>query len=102
IPLKTGRLVPDKGWVASDYIGIDQGPILAMIANYRNGFVWEVMKRNQYIQDGLIRAGFTGGWLKEIADRRAAANPAPPAGSAKAATPAKSAKDAQSAPATVQ
>ena len=45
IPLKTGRLVPGEGWVASDYIGIDQGPILAMIANYRNGFVWEVMKK---------------------------------------------------------
>jgi hypothetical protein len=63
IPLKTGRMVPDKGWVASDYIGIDQGPILAMIANYRNGFVWEVMKRNKYIRLGLERAGFTGGWL---------------------------------------
>ena len=46
IPLKTGRVVPGEGWVASDYIGIDQGPILAMIANYRNEFVWNVMKRN--------------------------------------------------------
>ena len=63
IPLKTGRIVPDRGWVASDYIGIDQGPILAMIANYRDGFVWEVMKRNPYIREGLERAGFTGGWL---------------------------------------
>ncbi len=65
IPLKTGRIVPGMGWVASDYIGIDQGPILAMIANYRNGFVWEVMKRNPHIRRGLQRAGFTGGWLAE-------------------------------------
>ncbi len=63
IPLKTGRLVPGEGWVASDYIGIDQGPILAMIANYRNGFVWETMKKNPHIRNGLERAGFKGGWL---------------------------------------
>ncbi|HET6397281.1 MAG TPA: glucoamylase family protein [Pseudoxanthomonas sp.] len=63
IPLKTGRLVPGKGWVASDYIGIDQGPILAMIANYRNEFVWSVMKKSPYIRKGLERAGFRGGWL---------------------------------------
>lgn len=63
IPLKTGRLIPDRGWVASDYIAIDQGPILAMIANYRNEFVWDVMKKNPYIRKGLERAGFSGGWL---------------------------------------
>lgn len=63
IPLKTGRLVPGKGWVASDYIGIDQGPILTMIANYRNEFVWNVIRRDPYIRTGLERAGFTGGWL---------------------------------------
>ncbi|ASL00781.1 glucoamylase family protein [Xanthomonas citri] len=63
IPLKTGRMVPDRGWVASDYIAIDQGPILAMIANYQNEFVWNVMKKNPYIRAGLERAGFTGGWL---------------------------------------
>ncbi|ALN86206.1 glucoamylase family protein [Lysobacter capsici] len=66
IPLKTGRLVPDHGWVASDYIGIDQGPILAMISNYRNEFVWNVMKRNPYIRSGLERAGFKGGWLTPV------------------------------------
>ncbi|HST44178.1 MAG TPA: glucoamylase family protein [Luteimonas sp.] len=65
VPLKTGRIVPDRGWVASDYIGIDQGPILAMIANYRNGFVWDVMKRNPHVRNGLVRAGFTGGWLAQ-------------------------------------
>ena len=63
VPLKTGRLIPGRGWVASDYIAIDQGPILAMIANYRNNFVWDVMKKNEHIRRGLERAGFTGGWL---------------------------------------
>ncbi|UHQ21616.1 hypothetical protein LVB77_13105 [Lysobacter sp. 5GHs7-4] len=77
IPLKTGRVVPNKGWVASDYIGIDQGPILAMIANYRNDFVWNVMKRNPYIRSGLERAGFKGGWL-EPAKTQADGKPAQP------------------------
>src|SRR5690606_27370338 len=78
IPLKTGRIVPGKGWVASDYIGIDQGPILAMIANYRNGFVWSVMKKNPYIRDGLKKAGFEGGWLdSDAAQAPQAAQAAP-------------------------
>ncbi|ALN58130.1 hypothetical protein GLE_2782 [Lysobacter enzymogenes] len=68
IPLKTGRLVPNQGWVSSDYIGIDQGPILTMISNYRNEFVWNVMKRNAYIRTGLERAGFKGGWLAPAQD----------------------------------
>jgi hypothetical protein len=51
------------GWFDKDYLGIDQGPIALMIENYRNGFVWEVMKKNKYIIAGLKRAGFTGGWL---------------------------------------
>ncbi len=73
VPLKTGRIVPGLGWVASDYIGIDQGPILAMIANYRNGFVWNLMRRSPYIQEGLRRAGFSGGWLDELAAQEAGA-----------------------------
>ncbi len=63
VPLWTGRVVPEKGWVASDYLAIDQGPILTMIANYRDDFVWKVMKRNPHIRAGLERAGFRGGWL---------------------------------------
>jgi hypothetical protein len=67
VPLKTGQMIPGFGWVASDYIGIDEGPIIAMIENYRNDFVWNVMKKNPYIRKGLQRAGFTGGWLDEAA-----------------------------------
>ena len=53
-----------NGWFDHDYLGIDQGPIVLMIENYRSGFVWEVMKKNPYIVNGLKRAGFTGGWLE--------------------------------------
>src|SRR3546814_4931008 len=48
IPLKTGRLVPDKGWVASDYIGIDQGPILAMIRSEEHTSELQSLMRISY------------------------------------------------------
>ncbi len=67
VDLKSGRIVPGFGWIADGYIGIDQGPIVLMIENHRNGFVWNVMKRNPYIRKGLERAGFNGGWLEEPA-----------------------------------
>ncbi len=63
VPVAHGRRVPGFGWVAGDYLGIDQGPILAMIENYRSGLVWRVMRANGHVRRGLERAGFTGGWL---------------------------------------
>jgi hypothetical protein len=61
--LRSGHVVPGEGWFDNEYLGIDQGPILLMIENYRSGFVWKVMRKNPYIRRGLERAGFTGGWL---------------------------------------
>jgi hypothetical protein len=63
--LRTGKLVPGVGWVDNVHIGIDQGPILLMIENYRSDFVWKTMKKNPYLRKGLERAGFTGGWLDQ-------------------------------------
>ncbi|TAM93463.1 MAG: Tat pathway signal protein [Rhodanobacteraceae bacterium] len=63
VPLRSGYVVPGKGWFDNQYLGIDQGPILLMIENYRSGFVWRVMRRNPHIRRGLERAGFSGGWL---------------------------------------
>jgi hypothetical protein len=60
---KMGKFVPGKGWFDTDYLGIDQGPILAMIENHRTGLVWRLMRGNAYVVLGLRRAGFTGGWL---------------------------------------
>ena len=60
---EVGSVDPVLGWFDVDYLGIDQGPIVLMIENYRTGFVWTVMKRNPHIVRGLQRAGFTGGWL---------------------------------------
>ena len=59
----TGTVDPVHGWVARDYLGIDQGPILLQAANHRSEFVWRVMREVPALRLGLQRAGFTGGWL---------------------------------------
>jgi hypothetical protein len=67
VDLSDGRVDPAFGWIAKDYLGIDQGPILAMISNYRNGLVWDDMRKCIPLRRGLARAGFTGGWLDQEA-----------------------------------
>jgi len=65
-PPKSQSPAPEQspaGWVDPDYLGIDQGPIVAMIENYRSDLVWRVMRGNAYLRRGLERAGFQGGWL---------------------------------------
>jgi hypothetical protein len=51
------------GWVSPWNFGINQGPIILMVENYRSDFLWKLMRRCSYIIDGLRRAGFKGGWL---------------------------------------
>jgi len=60
-----GQVVSGQGWFDIDYLGIDQGPILAMIANYRDDLVWRYMRKSPYVIAGLKRAGFRGGWLDQ-------------------------------------
>jgi len=63
VPLRHGQRVPEFGWVAGDYLGIDQGAMLAMIENYRSELIWRIMRKNPYLRRGLEEAGFSGGWL---------------------------------------
>jgi hypothetical protein len=63
VTLSDGQVLPGFGWVDTDYLGIDQGEIVAMIANYRDDLVWKVTRKNPHLRRGLERAGFTGGWL---------------------------------------
>jgi hypothetical protein len=63
VKVNTGTVDARTGWVAKDYLGIDQGPILLQAANYRDDFLWRHMRRVPAIRRGLERAGFTGGWL---------------------------------------
>ncbi len=45
-------------WYDSDYLGIDQGPILLMIENYRTQSIWSRFMQDPVVQTGLQRAGF--------------------------------------------
>lgn len=45
-------------WFGTDFLGIDQGPLLIMVENFRTGLVWDCMMRDPVIQRGLARLGF--------------------------------------------
>jgi hypothetical protein len=45
-------------WYDTDELGIDQGPIVIMIENYRTQRPWRLFMQNAEIQRGLQQAGF--------------------------------------------
>ena len=45
-------------WVNDDFIGIDQGPMLIMIENFRTGLVWNYVMKDPIIQKGLNVLGY--------------------------------------------
>ena len=51
------------GWLSPWHYGINQGPIVLMIENFRSEWLWRLMRTCPYIVKGLQQAGFTGGWL---------------------------------------
>ncbi|HTL08960.1 MAG TPA: glucoamylase family protein [Chitinophagaceae bacterium] len=51
-------------WYASSYLAIDQGPIVAMIENYRTGLHWKLFMSCPEVQAGLKKLGFQSPWLK--------------------------------------
>ncbi len=59
---RSGRLWR-KTWVSPYHFGINEGPMVLMIENYRSGLIWELMRKCPYIVNGLKLAGFQGGWL---------------------------------------
>ncbi|MEP6946108.1 MAG: glucoamylase family protein [Acidobacteriota bacterium] len=59
-PVRSGN---PFGWVSPWHFGINQGPIVLMIENYRTGSLWKLMQDCPYIANGLRKAGFEGGWL---------------------------------------
>jgi hypothetical protein len=54
---------PTGWWVTPYHFGIDQGPVVLAVENYRTGLIWDIMRRSPPVVTGLRRAGFTGGWL---------------------------------------
>ena len=51
------------GWISPWHYGLNQGPIILMIENYRSGLLWRLMRDCPYISSGLRHAEFSGGWL---------------------------------------
>jgi hypothetical protein len=46
-------------WYPTDYLAIDQGPIVVMIENYRSGLLWELFMSCPEVQGGLNKLGFS-------------------------------------------
>jgi len=47
-----------QNWAAKSHLAIDQGPIIAMIENYRSGLLWKLFMSCPEIQRGLKKLGF--------------------------------------------
>ena len=48
----------DINWFSKSYSAINQGPIVAMIENYRTGQLWSLFMKDPDVQAGLRRLGF--------------------------------------------
>ncbi len=60
---------PMEWWVSPWHFGLNIGPTVLMIENYRSGMVWQLLRNCPFIEKGLRRAGFIGGWLGQAAER---------------------------------
>jgi hypothetical protein len=47
-----------KNWYADSYLAIDEGPIVAMIENYRSGLLWNLFMSCDEVQQGLQKLDF--------------------------------------------
>jgi hypothetical protein len=54
---------PSQYWTSPWHYGLNQGPIVLVIENFRSGLLWRLMRQCPYLVKGLRRAGFSGGWL---------------------------------------
>jgi hypothetical protein len=50
-----------ENWFPQQYLAIDQGPIVAMIENYRSQLLWKLFMQDKDVQNGLAKLGFTIG-----------------------------------------
>lgn len=52
-----------QNWYAKSHLAIDQGPVVAMIENYRTGLLWRLFMSCPEIKTGLKRLEFQSPWL---------------------------------------
>lgn len=48
-----------ENWCPPRYLAIDQGPIVAMIENYRTQLLWKLFMHDKDVQNGLTKLGFS-------------------------------------------
>jgi hypothetical protein len=51
-------------WYVPRYLGIDKGPEVVMIENYRSGLLWKLFMQDEDVQSGLKKLGFESPHLK--------------------------------------
>jgi hypothetical protein len=61
--LNASLVVQGHPWLSEGWYGLDQGLLVMMIENALSGLPWRLMRDCAYVRTGLLRAGFTGGWL---------------------------------------
>lgn len=55
------------GWFSEHYYGINEGPVVLMIENYRSGLIWRLSGSSSFMREGLKQAGFrSSGWKGKI------------------------------------
>lgn len=58
----------ERNWVQESYIGIDQGPIVMMLENYRTGLLWDLVMQDDDLQAGLDKLGFEYQLVTDVDD----------------------------------
>ena len=48
-----------NNWYSNQYLAIDQGPIVAMIENYRSGLLWKLGEKITEMQQALLKMGIS-------------------------------------------
>lgn len=51
-------------WYSTGYLGIDQGPEVVMLENYRSGLLWKLFMSDPDVQAGLKKLDFKSPYLK--------------------------------------
>lgn len=49
----------EREWYDDGYLAIDQGPIIAMIENYRTQLLWKLFMKDPDVKAGLAKLGFS-------------------------------------------
>lgn len=53
-----------EDWFPQRYLAIDQGPIVVMIQNYKDSFIWDLFMNAPDVQEGLKKLNFSSPYIK--------------------------------------